>query len=115
MRSQRVAQSTFATCVQASFHQASTILPAESRGSQCVCTALTALTFAQMKQPSCWAKPDLDSIIFNGDHLYRKIRGQKDFLLVNELPSTVTQFDKHFNVKVFWPMQAYLASQQSKT
>ena len=70
-------------------HQGSEIFSIRSRGRQCTCMALAAAITASLKIPSTWMTKAIDSILLEGDALYKSVRGSHQFLMIKELPRVI--------------------------
>ena len=70
--------------VQASHHQGD-VRYGNSRGIQCSCMSLMSVSWTLFKSPGFWDKFDLDSILQNGDELFKSIDKQR-YLGVDDLP-----------------------------
>ena len=61
---------------------------AETAGIQCACMALFAISYIQystLNEVNRWDQFDLDTILINGDALYKSLRRQT-LLIVQDLP-----------------------------
>ncbi|XP_014678447.1 PREDICTED: uncharacterized protein LOC106818239 [Priapulus caudatus] len=83
-------RTTAVSTVQGSFHQGSPLLPSQNRGTQCTCMSLIALMTAQNTSLARWTTAHLDSILLEGDQLYSSCRRQRHFMMINELPQSVS-------------------------
>ena len=82
-----------------SFHQADAS-PGESAGKQCTCTSLV-FTLEAMIRPNLqvWTSEDLDEIVRHGTDIYDHIPDKRgDYLLIDELPTSVSHKDDTFCV-----------------
>lgn len=84
--------------VQGSFHQAGEQLSPENWGSQCTCMALQALLTLHVKSPALWTTADMNTILREGDQLYSMYRGDRQFMFINELPTTVEYSDHTYTM-----------------
>ena len=85
----RAQTQSISIAVLGSIHQGSHVFPENNIGRQCTCTALMSLVVAQQKSPVHWTADDLDSILYQGDSLYSATRGDNEYLLVTDLPTSV--------------------------
>ena len=57
----------------------------ETAGIQCACIALFAISYSTLKEVNRWGQFDLDTILINGDALYKSLCRQT-LLTVEDLP-----------------------------
>ena len=85
--------------VKASTHQGDTsVFTPTSAGKQCVPNSIMAIIYSKIVPLQSWESHDLDVILYNGNKLYNKINSPDDFLLINDLPDTVTEFGMHYTI-----------------
>ena len=77
-------ESGLSKVVHGPFHQGNALF-GETAGIQCACMALFAISCSTLKEVNRWDQFDLDTILRNGDALYKSLRRQT-LLTVEDLP-----------------------------
>ena len=88
-----------------SFHQADLMFSSNSRGNQCTANALCSLIYAELGHMT--SKHNLDSVLIDGDLLYKKIivslkeKGVLKSVLLNfdEIPNIVTVVNQNVTIE----------------
>ena len=102
------------TIVKGSFHQGDlSIFSAESVGKQCIPNCFTAVSLPNWCHYK-WSCDNIDSILRNGDSIYKTIKSNHDLLHVSDVGSRIHAFHQTFNIstneeyygslekKIFW-------------
>ena len=91
----------FISNIQGTLHQGNAKF-GESAGKQCACIALYSACFSTLKNVSRWTPNNLDSLVEQGDSLFKKL-GKNRFLEPTDLPEHVRISDIIVNAeKVFF-------------
>lgn len=94
------------SCVSASFSQSSDRF-------QCTYITLYGICFSVFKIVSTWRKKDLDSVIENGDHLY-KLQNTSDFLSCPDFPMSLKICDVTVTINFDANLFDFLSDDNSK-
>jgi len=84
--------------IQGSFHQGNPKF-VESAGKQCTCCSLVSIAFTKCKSPARWNRNDLDFIVDNGDLVYKSLNTER-YLMVTDLPQTLTFFESNIKIEM---------------
>ena len=83
----------FAKCSSASHHQGSAIYDERSRGVQCMCMSVVALSLLP-GNPKMFNQEMLDTVLHQGDRIYHEVKpGGKKLLLFQEIKDFKFQID----------------------
>ncbi|XP_013383043.1 uncharacterized protein LOC106153597 isoform X2 [Lingula anatina] len=113
MRALRSSRYSIVSFVQGRIHQGSEIFLEGNAGSQCTCMALMALVYNEVKNVREWDSTDVESILYAGDDLYQRNRGEKTFLLVTELPTEVEYNESTYIIGTEEALNGSLGMQES--
>ena len=89
--------SSISNVVKASHHQADERY-GQTRGIQCSCMALIAVCWSLFKKVSLWSSFELDSILLNGDFLFKALKKNR-ILDVEDLPQSFLIKDSIINIE----------------
>ena len=67
-------------------------------GVQCLANSIVAIAYTQQKDITSWKQTDMDSILCQGDMIYRTISTVPRLLEISDIPSLVTLFDTDFRI-----------------
>ena len=68
-------------------------------GVQCACNSLFAICWSKIRKVTIWKVLDLDTILENGDQLYKELN-KHGLLGVEDLPNTVVIYEQSFSVEM---------------
>ena len=75
-----------------------TIFSADSVGRQCIPNCSAAVSFTKLVPLYKWSSNNIDSILRNGDSIYKTIKSSHDFLRVSDVGSRIHAFCQTFNI-----------------
>ena len=113
MKETRASTNIITSCVVGTMNQGSEIFSSETRGSQCMCMALTAIAYNYCKTLSQWTTTDIDSILLQGDFIYHQNVGSNKQLSIQELPKQITVEGKAIYVSVYESFGGSMSAQES--
>ena len=67
-------------------------------GSQCACNSLFSICWSVIRKVSVWKTLDLDTILIEGDRVYKLLNNLNDYLSVDDLPNRILHNNCQFNV-----------------
>ena len=101
------------TIVKGSFHQGDlSIFSAESVGKQCIPNCFAAVSFTKLVPLYKWSHGNFDSILRNGDSIYKTIKSNHDLLHVSDVGSRIHAFRQTFNIST---NEEYYSSLEKKS